>query len=115
MDVPHPVTHPGLCIGLATGMVGIVIGRTTPRTIRPPAIPFYPVRGNSDIAKLIIGLCGVQKQASKKNLPAQNRAWIKSDGSHLLDRFKVEAFDLAAAAVPLSLIGVREPDVRRGP
>ena len=84
MDVPHP----GPCPGLATGMVGIVIGRATPRTIRPPVIPFQPVlidRGDSDIAKLIIGLCGVQEQAGRKNLPAQNRERVKSDGSHLLD------------------------------
>ena len=113
MDVPHL----GPCPGLTTGMVGIVIGRTIPLAIRPPAIPFHPVlidRGDSDIAELIIGLCGVQKQAGRDDFPAHNRAWVKPDGSHLLDGFKLEAFDLAAAAVPLSLVKGRKPYVRRG-
>jgi hypothetical protein len=76
--------------------------RTIPSTIKPPAIPFYLLlidRGDSDIAKLIIGLCGVQEQAGRKNLPAQNRAWVKSDGRHLLDGFKLETFDLATAVL----------------
>ena len=57
----------------------------------------------------------VQKQAGRDNLPAHNRAQVKSDGNHLLDGFKLKAFNLAAAAVPLSLVKGREPDVRCGP
>ncbi len=57
----------------------------------------------------------MQKQAGRDDLPVHNRARVKSDGSHLLDGFKLKEFDLAAAAVPLSLVESRKPDVRPGP